>query len=328
MKAHLRKLVSRREFSLLLVLVAVGAIVQWQNPAFLTMGQIDSILRNYSFMIMLATGMLMVLLLGGIDISVGSTLALSGMASALLMRDGIITSGLTAYLFSVAVGAVCGLLVGLVIAKGKVLPIIASLGFMYVFRGMTFFISDNQWVGTRFLVPEYLDFSRGSTLGISNLVWIVLAVYILVFIVLRWTKLGRQIYAVGSNPEAALVSGIRIDRIKLIVYTFNGALAGLAGAMFVGSFASAMNNSAMGMELDIIAACVIGGVSLGGGQGSVPGVLLGGLLIAVLARSLSLMGIDQFWQQALLGSVILLAVISNVIMTRHAARRSLERREI
>jgi len=328
MKAHLRKLVSRREFSLLLVLVAVGAIVQWQNPAFLTVGQIDSILRNYSFMIMLATGMLMVLLLGGIDISVGSTLALSGMASALLMRDGIITSGLTAYLFSVAVGAVCGLLVGLVIAKGKVLPIIASLGFMYVFRGMTFFISDNQWVGTRFLVPEYLDFSRGSTLGISNLVWIVLAVYILVFIVLRWTKLGRQIYAVGSNPEAALVSGIRIDRIKLIVYTFNGALAGLAGAMFVGSFASAMNNSAMGMELDIIAACVIGGVSLGGGQGSVPGVLLGGLLIAVLARSLSLMGIDQFWQQALLGSVILLAVISNVIMTRHAARRSLERREI
>ncbi|MCL2842814.1 MAG: ABC transporter permease [Oscillospiraceae bacterium] len=324
----MRKLVSRREFSLLLVLVAVGAIVQWQNPAFLTMGQIDSILRNYSFMIMLATGMLMVLLLGGIDISVGSTLALSGMASALLMRDGIITSGLTAYLFSVAVGAVCGLLVGLVIAKGKVLPIIASLGFMYVFRGMTFFISDNQWVGTRFLVPEYLDFSRGSTLGISNLVWIVLAVYILVFIVLRWTKLGRQIYAVGSNPEAALVSGIRIDRIKLIVYTFNGALAGLAGAMFVGSFASAMNNSAMGMELDIIAACVIGGVSLGGGQGSVPGVLLGGLLIAVLARSLSLMGIDQFWQQALLGSVILLAVISNVIMTRHAARRSLERREI
>jgi len=328
MKAHLRKLVSRREFSLLLVLIAFGAVVQWQNPAFLTMGQIDSILRNYSFMIMLATGMLMVLLLGGIDISVGSTLALSGMASALLMRDGIITSGLTAYLFSVAVGAVCGLLVGLVIAKGKVLPIIASLGFMYVFRGMTFFISDNQWVGTRFLVPEYLHFSQGSTLGISNLVWIVLAVYIVVFIVLRWTKLGRQIYAVGSNPEAALVSGIRIDRIKLIVYTFNGALAGLAGAMFVGSFASAMNNSAMGMELDIIAACVIGGVSLRGGQGTVPGVLLGGLLIAVLARSLSLMGIDQFWQQALLGTVILLAVISNVIMTRHAARRSLERREI
>ena len=328
MKTQVRKLVGRREFSLLIVLIAVGAIVQWQNPAFLTVGQIDSILRNYSFMIMMATGMLMVLLLGGIDISVGSTLALSGMASALLMRDGIITNGLVAYLFSIAVGAVCGLLVGLVIAKGKVLPIIASLGFMYVFRGLTFFISDNQWVGTRFLVPEYLDFSRGATFGIDNLVWIVLAVYILVFIVLRWTKFGRQIYAVGSNPEAAMVSGIRIDRIKLIVYTFNGALAGLAGAMFVGSFASAMNNSAMGMELDIIAACVIGGVSLGGGQGSVPGVLLGGLLIAVLTRSLSLMGIDQFWQQALLGSVILLAVISNVIMTRHAARRSLERREI
>ena len=328
MKTHLRKLVSRREFSLLLVLVAIGAIVQWQNPVFLTAGQINSILRNYSFMIMMATGMLMVLLLGGIDISVGSTLALSGMASALLMRDGIITSGIVAYLFSIAVGTFCGFLVGLVITKGKVLPIIASLGFMYVFRGMTFFISDNQWVGTRFLVPEYLDFSRGSTLGVSNLVWIVLAVYIIVFIVLKWTTFGRQIYAVGSNPDAAMLSGIRIDRVKLIVYTINGALAGLAGAMFVGSFASAMNNSAMGMELDIIAACVIGGASLNGGQGTVPGILLGGLLIAILTRSLSLMGIDQFWQQALLGTVILLAVIANVIMTRNAARRNLESRVI
>ena len=177
-------------------------------------------------------------------------------------------------------------------------------------------------------MPEFLDFSRGSTLGLSNLIWIVLIVYIAVFIVLRWTRLGRQIYAVGSNPEAALITGIRIDRIKMIVYTFNGALAGLAGAMFVGNFASAMNNSAMGMELDVIAACVIGGVSLKGGSGTVPGILLGGLLIAILTRSLSLMGIDQFWQQALLGSVILIAVISNVLMTRHSAKRSLERREI
>jgi len=328
MKASLRKLVGRREFSLLLVLIAVGAVVQWQNPVFLTAGQIDSILRNYSFMIMMATGMLMVLILGGIDISVGSTLALSGMASALMMRDGFITSGIMAYLFSIAVGTVCGFLVGLVITKAKVLPIIATLGFMYVFRGMTFFISNNQWVGTRFLVSEYLDFSRGSTLGMSNLIWIVLVVYIIVFVVLKWTNLGRQIYAVGSNPEAAVISGIRIDRIKLIVYTFNGTLAGLAGAMFVGSFASAMNNSAMGMELDIIAACVIGGVSLKGGHGTIPGVLLGGVLIAILTRSLSLMGIDQFWQQALLGSVILIAVIANVLMMRHTARRSLEKREI
>jgi len=268
------------------------------------------------------------LLVGGIDISVGATLALSGMASALLMRSGIMPNAFLAYLTSIGVGTLCGFLVGLVIAKGKVLPIIATLGFMYVYRGMTFFISDSQWVGMQFLLQDYLDFSRGTTLGISNLIWIAVFIYIVVFIMLRWTKLGRQIYAVGSNPEAAIVSGIRIDMVKLFVYTFNGALAGLSGAMFVGFYASAQNNSAAGLELDIIAACVIGGVSLKGGQGTVPGVLIGALLIAVINRSLSLTGIDPFWQQAIKGAVILIAVTTNIIMQRQANRRTLERREL
>ena len=328
MKTRMKKLVRQREFSLLIVLIVLCAIIQWQNPHFLTATVIDSILRNYSYTIMMATGMLMVLLLGGIDISVASTLALSGMTSALLMRDGIITNAFTAYLVSLGVGTLCGLLVGLVIAKGKVLPIIATLGFMYVFRGMTFLLSDNRWVGMQFLLPEYRAFSQGTTAGISNLLWITLFVYIIVFVLLKWTKLGRQIYATGSNPEAALVSGIRVDRIKLFVYSFNGALAGLSGAMFVGFYAAAQNNMASGLELDIIAACVIGGASLKGGQGSVPGVLIGALLIAVINRSLSLIGIDHFWQQALKGAVILTAVIINVLIQRHATHRSLERREI
>ena len=328
MKETMKKLIRQREFSLFIILIVLCLAIQWRNPQFLTATVIDSILRNYSYTILMATGMLMVLLVGGIDISVGATLALSGMTSALLMRDGIIPNAFVAYMVSLGVGILCGFLVGLIITKGKVLPIIATLGFMYVYRGLTFFISGSQWVGQQFLLDDYKSFSQGSSLGISNLLWITIVVYVGIFILLKWTKLGRQVYAVGSNPEAALVSGIRIDRVKLFVYTFNGALAGISGAMFVGFYASAQNNSAAGLELDIIAACVIGGVSLKGGQGTIPGVLLGAVLIAVINRSLSLMGIDPFWQQALKGAVILGAVITNILMQRHANRRTLEMREI
>ena len=328
MNTGISKILRSREFSLFLVLVVLCAIIQMRNPQFLTSTVIDSILRNYSYTILMVTGMLMVLLVGGIDISVGSTLALSGMASALLMRSGVLGSAFLAYLTSLGIGILCGLLVGLIITKGKVLPIIASLGFMYVFRGMTFFISGGQWVGMQHLLPEFREFSQSASFGISNLLWITIVVYIGVFIILKWTRLGRQIYAVGSNPEAAMVSGIRIDQIKLFVYAFNGALAGISGAMFVGFYASAQNNSAMGLELDIIAACVIGGVSLKGGHGTIPGVLLGALMIAVINRSLSLTGVDPFWQQALKGAVVLVAITANILVQRRATRLNLSRREI
>jgi rhamnose transport system permease protein len=328
MSNWVKKILMTREFSLLIVLLLLCTVIQLRNPHFLTATVIDSILRNYSYTILMTSAMLMVLLVGGIDISVGSTLALAGMTSALLMRDGIITNVWQAYLTSLGVGIVCGFLVGLVITKGKVLPIIASLGFMYVFRGMTFFISGGQWVSMAALLEDFRLFSRGTTVGISNLIWITIIVYIFVFVMLKWSRLGRQIYAVGSNPEAAKVSGITSDRVKLFVYTFNGALAGLSGAMFVGFYAGAQNNIAMGIELDIIAACVIGGVSLKGGQGTIPGVLLGALMIAVINRSLSLVGIDPFWQQSLKGGIILLAVMANILMQRHAIRRNLEMREI
>ena len=328
MSSSIRKILTAREFSLLIVLILLCGVIQFGNPQFLTAPVIDSILRNYSYTILMASAMLMVLLVGGIDISVGSTLALAGMTSALLMREGIITTFWMAYLVSLGVGIICGFLVGLIITKGNVLPIIASLGFMYVFRGLTFFISGGRWVSMNELLEDFRSFSQGTTLWVSNLIWITIIIYIFVFVMLKWSRLGRRIYAVGSNPEAAKVSGIRSDGIKLFVYTFNGALAGLSGAMFVGFYAGAQNNIAMGLELDVIAACVIGGVSLKGGQGTIPGVLLGALMIAVINRSLSLVGIDPFWQQSLKGAIILLAVMINILMQRHAIRKNLEMREI
>ena len=327
-KEAVMQFMRRREVSLALVLIVICVAIQSQNPNFLTANVIDFMLRNYAVTILMAVGMLSVLLVGGIDISVGSTLAFSGMATAILMRDGIITNAISAYLFSIGVGLVCGIIVGIVVAKGKVLPIIATLGFMYVFRGLTFFISGGRWVGMVDLLEDFRGFSQGTTFAISNLIWITLVVYALLFVLLGWTKLGRQIYAVGSSPGSAEVRGVHIDRVKIFVYAINGAIAGLSGAMFVGYYASAMSNMAMAIELDVIAACVIGGVSLRGGQGTVPGVLIGALILVVINRSLSLVGIDPFWQACLKGSVIMAAVVVNILIQRGTIKRNLARRAI
>ncbi len=318
-----------REASLMLVMVLLVAVIQWRSGGkFLSGNVIYQLTQNYAYTAVLAFGMLLVLLIGGIDISIGATLALSGMSTCLLMRDGIITNSVAAFGFSILVGALCGLVIGLVISKGKVIPIIATLGMQYIYRGLTYFVSGTQWVSSDKMLEGYKRFALNSFLGINNLVWIVVAVFVIMVVFLKWTTLGRQIYAVGSNPEAARISGIPIDRVKIIVYSINGAIAGLAGAMYTSFYASAQGNMASGSEMDVIAACVIGGVSLNGGQGSALGVLLGAVTIAIISKSLSLVGIDAFWQQALKGAIILVAVVINVLVQRNAANKALKGREI
>ncbi len=325
----LSELLRSRETSLILVMVLLFGLIQWRSGGkFLTGTVISQITQNYAYIAVLSFGMLLVLLIGGIDISIGATVALSGMSTCLMMRDGIITNPLIAYLVSIVIGAVCGLVIGVIVSKGKVIPIIATLGMQYIYRGLTYFVSETEWVPADQMLPGYKAFSQGSTLGISNLFWIVIVVFVAMLVFLKWTSFGRQIYAVGSNEEAARISGIKIDRVKTIVYTINGAIAGLAGAMYTGLYASAQGNMATGSEVDVIAACVIGGISLNGGQGNALGVLLGAVTIAVISKSLSLVGIDPFWQRALKGAVILLAVLVNVLVQRNADRRALEGREI
>ena len=322
-------LLRSREASLLLVMVLLCAVIQWRSGGkFLSGTVITQLTQNYAYTMVLSFGMLLVLLIGGIDISIGATLALSGMSTSLLMRDGIITSPVVAFGFSILVGLVCGLVIGLIVAKGKVIPIIATLGMQYIYRGLTYFVSKTQWVPSDKMLAGYKAFAQGSLLGINNLFWIVIVLFFAATVFLKWTGFGRQIYEVGSNAEAAKISGINIDRVKIIVYSINGAIAGLAGAMYTSMYATAQGNMAAGAEMDVIAACVIGGVSLSGGQGSAFGVLLGAITIAIISKSLSLVGIDPFWQQTLKGAVIALAVLINVIVQRNTARKALEGRDI
>ena len=325
----LGEIMRSREASLLVVMILLVAVIEWRSGGkFLSGNVIYQLTQNYAYTAVLAFGMLLVLLIGGIDISIGATLALSGMATCLMMRDGHITNPVVAFGFSILIGSVCGLIIGLVISKGKVIPIIATLGLQYIFRGLTYFISGTLWVSSDQMLEGYKKFALNSFLGINNLFWIVIVVFVLMVVFLKWSGFGRQIYAVGSNPDAATISGINIDRVKILVYTINGAIAGLAGAMYTSFYASAQGNMADGAEMDVIAACVIGGVSLNGGQGSAFGVLLGAITIAIIGKSLSLVGIDAFWQQALKGAIILAAVLINVLVQRSAARRALEGREI
>ena len=236
-----------------------------------------------------------------------------------------------AIILSIVIGTACGAVIGLTISRGKVLPIIATLGFMNILRGVTYLVAKSQWVAAYQVTNDFKNFAQSSTLTfglINNLITIMLLCYILFFIIMKWTRVGRKIYAVGSNPEAAEVSGISINNIKLLVYSIMGALAGLAGALWVSLYASAQGDMAKGIEMDVIAACVIGGVSLNGGRGSVVGVFLGSLTIAIIGKALPLLGISQFWQNGIKGVIILIAIILNVLTQRIMLKNNLKVREM
>ena len=324
----LKKITGSREVSLVIVLVVLLAIVSILNPAFLTGKNIAEILKNNSVTLILTLGMLCVLLVGGIDISIASTLAVSGMAVGIMIKYGKLTDNPTVgFLIAIAIGAACGLLMGVIIGYGNVTPIIATMGGMYIFRALAYLVSNSEWAGADAL-GAFKDFALEDFLGINKVIWVVIICYVLFFVVLKWTKFGRNIYAVGSNTEAAQISGINVAAVKVWVYTIMGTLSGLCGALATSIYASAQPSMQKGKEMDVIAACVIGGVSMSGGRGSVPGALLGALILAVIGKALPLVGIDAIWQNTIKGVLIVAVIILNVITQRMLDRQNLERREM
>ena len=325
---NLKKLTGSREFLLFIIVIAMFAIVSVVNPVFFSFNAVTDMLKNNAVTLVMALGMLGVMLVGGIDISITSTLALSGMTIGMLLKYNHISSALLAFVIAIAIGTACGALVGLLISRAGVPPIIASMGFMYIYRAMGYLISNGgEWASAAAL-GSFKNFGTDKLLGLSKVIWIIIACYIVFFFVMKWTRIGRQVYAVGSNAEAAEVSGIKVKNIKLMVHTVMGFLAGLAGALQVAVYASAMPNMAQGGEMDVIAACVIGGVSMSGGRGSVIGALLGALIMAMIPKALPLLHIDALWQNMIKGVMILAVVVINVILQRIAQRNALARREM
>jgi len=319
---------SFRELGLLVFIVIICAIVQLRNHNFLTLGNIEDLLTNTAILSILSVGMMMVILTRGIDLSVGATIALAGMISALTVNVVRSISPVVSILEGMAVGTAAGVLIGVLVARFNVLPIIATLGFMNIIRGLTYVVSKGAWVSSYQMSDGFKQIATGSILGVSNPIIIAVVINVAFFYFINHMKTGRQIYAVGSNPEAADISGIPRRRIILLVYTVMGALAGLGGVIWVAKFASAQSDTAMGFELSVIAATVLGGVSIAGGSGKVSGLILGTILLGILNNALPLINVSPFWQQAIQGIVILAAVLTNVLVKRNNQRFALRRRAL
>lgn len=327
-RMNIKKLTSSREMSLIIILAVLSVFIQLRNSSFLSITNINDLITNSVMMSILAVGMMCVLLIGGIDISIGSTIAFSGMAVALTLKANPGLPTFFAFILGIVIGCACGFLIGLVIAKGKVIPIIATMGFMNIYRGATYLIAKNQWVAAYQMPDKFKAFATGRLFGINNMIIIAVFVYIVFAYFIKFTRTGRKIYAVGSNAEAAEISGFNIDSIKLLVYSIMGGLSGLVGVLWISKYASAQGDAASGFEIDIIAACVIGGVSLNGGKGTVFGVILGTVTLGILNNALPLINISPFWQDAIKGLVIIIAIIINTITQRSIDKNNLKRREL
>ena len=328
-KSVMKKITGSREALLAIVLIVLFVIITAINPSFLTPKSLMDMLKNNAVTMVMSLGMLCVVLVGGIDISIMSTLALSGMSIGMLLKYEHISSTFLAFVIAIAIGIVCGAVVGLIISRADVPPIIATMGFMYIYRALGYQVSHGgEWASAAAL-GEFKNFATTKFLGLNCVIWVIIVCYVFFFWFMKWTRTGRMIYAVGSNPSAAEVSGINVKNIKLLVYTIMGLLAGLGGALQVSVYASAMPDMQYGGEMDVIAACVIGGVSMNGGRGTVVGALLGSLILATIAKALPLIPFfNQLWLNTIKGVIILVVVVMNVILQRIADKNALKGREM
>jgi len=304
-------LVRFREAGISLFILILVIAVTVRAPSFLTVDNFKDILLNISILAIVALAQTMVIITHGIDLSVSSMIGLVAMIVAFVMKQNPELPVLFAVLLGMALGTVLGTFNGLIITYGKVPPIIATLGTLSIYRGLVFYYSQGTWINSFELPKNFKLLSKGTPFGLPNMVIIAILVAILVYYFLNYTRTGRDIYAVGSNPDAAQFAGIRKQRITFLVYLMSGLFCGLAAVLWVSRFESAQTNTALGFELQTVAASVVGGVSISGGVGTVPGVLLGALLLGIIQNSLTLIRISPFWQLAAQGLLILIAVISD-----------------
>lgn len=299
----IRRLGRHRETSVLLMLLAVALYLAFASDYFLAPRNLLNIGRQASVVAIVALGQALVIIARGIDLSVGAVIGLSAVVAAVVMRDtGIESVGLLAGLLT---GLACGLVNGLLYTRFRINPFIATLGTLSVARGIALLLTGGIPVSVSGFA-EFVGAGRVFGIPVSLILMIILAVAVHVFA--GRTVTGREIYAIGDNPKAARLAGVNLKRIRLFVFTLCGFLAGLGGLILSGNLASADPNLGLGYELDVIAAVILGGTALSGGRGSIVGVVIGALLMAVLNNAFVLLGISAYWQVVTKGLVIILAV--------------------
>jgi rhamnose transport system permease protein len=300
-----------RDAGLLLLTVLLFAAVTLALPQFAGWRNVKSIVDDTAILILLALGEMLVILTRCIDLSLAANLALSGMTVALFNHAHPQAGMPIVLLLAVAVGAALGTLNGLLVWLLKIPAIVTTLGTLAIYRGMVYVISGGTWVTSNKMSADFLGWVRVDVVGLSGLSWLaILGVGGWTWL-LHATRLGRRFYAVGNNPSAAAYVGIDAGRTQFFAFTIAGAAAGLCGYLWVARFAVAYTDVAQGFELTVIAACVIGGISIAGAVGTVSGVVLGCLFLGIIRNALPLLGISPFWQMAVSGAVIVMAVIAN-----------------
>ncbi len=324
-------LIKHREIPLLAVLLLLTIGVSLRVPNYLPNNYMN-IFKGGAINTVMASGMLLVLLVGSIDISVASTLAFSGAVAGMLMRDGYVTSIAGMFVVGIGLGALAGALSGVLMAYGKVLPIIVTLGMSYITRAMIpmdWLLGLNKIARINLTDSFKVFMLDNKFLGFPLLVWIAVIVVFLVGFFLRYTRTGRNLYAVGSNEEAAAVRGVHASRIKVLAHTICGATAGLGGIMWLGYYNSVEKTTAAGDEMYVIAACVLGGVAVTGGYGKITGVVIGAIMIALINNAIPQLGIgNAMITEFVKGLLLLSAILLNVALRRIASRKELAGRNI
>ena len=305
----------RESGGLIVLLVAVGALTL-ASPEFLTGNNLANLARQVAIFGILAIGQLMVILTGGIDLSVGSILGLAGAVTAQLLVSGVPI--IPAILIGMVVGGVLGIANGVLVTRFKLPPFIATLGMLGIARGIVLVITDANTI--QGLPDGFQTVANGTVLGIPNLLIIFAIITAIAWFVLNRTVFGRYVYAVGSNPEAARLAGVPVAMVTTAVYVISGVLAAVGGVLLTSRLGAGVPTAGTGFELQAIAACVIGGASLSGARGSAIGAACGALIIGVLNNGGNLLAINAFYLQIAIGALVLVAVGFDQMNTRKAGR--------
>lgn len=316
MPGFLSRLVRAREFALVAMIVVIGVALQLITGRFFTTPNLSAISLGFATSAIIVFGMTAALVSGGFDLSVGSVFALGGVTVATALRADIAIP--IAMILGIGVGVLAGLVNGLLITKVQINPFITTLGMMGIARGISLAVTEGTTLAG--LPDEFYVFGQGRTVGVPNLILIGLLTILIGDLLMRRSSAFRQIYYVGGNEEAARLSGINVDRVKLGVFILSGTLAALAGVMSVSRFTVADPGTGQGEELRIIAACIIGGCSLRGGKGTVVGGLFGLIFVGFINNGLILLRVPVYWQQLSMGVVLLLAVGFDTLSQRWQLR--------
>jgi len=322
--AEVWKGIKRIKVGPFLALVILCIALSMLSPAFRTWDNAQNILLQTSIIAIIAIGQTFVIMTGGIDLSVGSIVGLVGVLTAGMMSTDPSVGGLgmdpwLASLFGISVGAFIGYMNGLAIAKGGMPPFIVTLGTMGIARGLAYVYTQGMTISN--LPDSFTSIAVSKFLGVSMLVWIMIVIFILSWLLLTKTRFGIYVLSTGGNETATLMSGVRVDRVKIAVYTLCGLLSGIAGVLLTSRLQSGIGTNGSGYELDAIAGAVIGGTSLTGGVGTVGGTLVGVLIMSCVRSGLTLLNINLFWHQVVIGLIIIVAVYLDVMRRKYANHR-------